>query len=89
MKQKSSHHDRDALTATERYDQGKKVPRYQQNRSLTDYVLVAQAHPSIEHYLRQHVGTWVYSVMTELTETVVLQSIRCGMPLAQVYDRIV
>jgi Uma2 family endonuclease len=73
---------------TEAYDHGKKFLRYQQNLSLTDYVLVAQAYPSIEHYLRQTNGTWLYSVTTELTATVELASIECRLPLAEVYDRI-
>ncbi|HLG16385.1 MAG TPA: Uma2 family endonuclease [Blastocatellia bacterium] len=73
---------------TERYDRGKKFLRYQQNASLTDYVLVAQAYPSIEHYARQANGSWVYSVTTSLTASVTLESIKCELPLAEVYDRI-
>ena len=73
---------------TERYDRGKKFLRYQQNASLTDYVIVAQAYPSIEHYTRQAEGKWVYSVTTDLTASVGLESIACSLPLAEVYDRI-
>ena len=73
---------------TERYDRGKKFLRYQQNPSLTDYVLIAQSYPSVEHYLRQVNGSWVYSVTTALTASVVLGSLECELPLAEVYDRI-
>jgi Uma2 family endonuclease len=73
---------------TERYDRGKKFLRYQQNQSLGDYVLVAQAYPSIEHYSRQPGGNWLYSVTTDLTQAVFIASIECGLPLAEVYDRI-
>ena len=73
---------------TERYDRGKKFLRYQQNASLTDYVLVAQAYPSIEHYSRQANGSWLYSVMTEMTASVALASVDCQLPLAEAYDRI-
>jgi Uma2 family endonuclease len=73
---------------TERYDRGKKFFRYQQNSSLTDYVLVAQAYPSIEHYTRQANDSWLYSVTTELTASVALASLECQLPLAEVYDRI-
>jgi Uma2 family endonuclease len=72
----------------ERYDRGKKFLRYQQNASLTDYVLVAQAYPSVEHYSRQTNGSWLYSVTTELTASVALASLECQLPLAEVYDRI-
>lgn len=74
---------------TERYDRGKKFLRYQQNSSMTDYVMIAQAYPSIEHYARQEDGNWLYSVTTELTASVALGSIECTLPLADVYDRIV
>lgn len=75
--------------ATERYDRGKKFLRYQQNQSLSDYVMIAQAYPSIEHYARQTSGNWVYSVTTELTASVAFESLECRLPLAEVYDRIV
>ncbi|HXU09715.1 MAG TPA: Uma2 family endonuclease [Blastocatellia bacterium] len=73
---------------TERYDRGKKFLRYQQNSSLTDYVMIAQAYPSLEHYARRADGSWLYSVTTELTSSVPLESIECRLPLADVYDRI-
>jgi Uma2 family endonuclease len=73
---------------TERYDRGKKFLRYQQNTTLTDYVLVAQAYPSIEHYSRQANGCWLYSVTTEMTASATLASLDCQLPLAEVYDRI-
>ncbi len=74
---------------TERYDRGKEFLRYQQNASLTDYVMIAQAYPSIEHYARRADGSWLYSVTTELTASVLLESIECRLPLADIYDRIV
>lgn len=74
---------------TERYDRGKKFLRYQQNSSMTDYVMIAQAYPSIEHYARQTNGSWLYSITTDLTASVPLESIECRLPLADVYDRIV
>lgn len=74
---------------TERYDRGKKFLRYQQNSSMTDYVMIAQAYPSIEHYARQANGSWLYSIKTDLAASVALESIECVLPLADVYDRIV
>ena len=73
---------------TERYDRGKKFIRYQQNQSLTDYVLVAQAYPSVEHYARQANGSWVYVAATELSENLEMSSIECRLPLGEIYDRI-
>lgn len=74
---------------TERYDRGKKFHRYQQNTSLTDYVMIAQAYPSVEHYARRADGSWLYSVTTELTESLMLESIESRLLLADIYDRIV
>ncbi|PYP87396.1 MAG: hypothetical protein DMF61_10310 [Blastocatellia bacterium AA13] len=74
--------------STERYDRGKKFMRYQQNQSLTDYVLIAQTYPSIEHYSRQADGRWLYEITNKMDSKVLLGSIECEAPLAEVYDRI-
>ena len=73
---------------TERYDRGRKFLRYQQNASLTDYVLIAQAYPSVERFARQADGSWVYSPNTALTASLSLGTVECNLPLAEVYDRI-
>jgi Uma2 family endonuclease len=75
--------------STERYDRGKKFLRYQQIPSLTDYIMIAQAYPSVEHYARRADGSWLYSVTTEMTASVMLESIECHLSLADIYDRIV
>jgi hypothetical protein len=41
-------------------DRGLKWGGYQRLESLTDYVLVSQAAPRIEHYRRDRARTWVY-----------------------------
>ena len=45
---------------TEQYDRGLKWEGYQRIASLTDYVLVSQTEPRIEHYRRESGGAWVY-----------------------------
>ena len=47
-------------STTEQYDRGLKWEGYQQIASLTDYVLVSQAEPRVEHYRRSADGTWIY-----------------------------
>ena len=47
-------------SSTEQYDRGSKWDGYQRIDSVTDYVLVAQSEPRIEHYRRERDGTWVY-----------------------------
>lgn len=45
---------------TEQYDRGLKWEGYQRIASLTDYVLVSQIEPRVEHYRRSADGTWIY-----------------------------
>jgi Uma2 family endonuclease len=74
---------------TEAYDRGEKFARYQNTKSLTDYILIAQDRPSIEHYARQK-GTrkWVFTIETEMSAEIVIASINSKLKLAAVYDRV-
>jgi Uma2 family endonuclease len=47
--------------STEQYDRGGKWEGYRRVAALTDYLLVSQAKPQIEHYRRASEGTWSYS----------------------------
>jgi Uma2 family endonuclease len=46
--------------STEQYDRGLKWEGYQRMPSLTDYVLVSQSAPRIEHFCREADGKWRY-----------------------------
>lgn len=46
--------------STEQYDGGQKWEGYQRIGTLTDYVLVSQSEPRIEHFCRDSGGTWTY-----------------------------
>lgn len=76
---------------TEAFDRGEKFLRYRTYlESLTDYVVVAQSMPRVEHFTRQPNGKWLIAVSaTDLTESVALSSIDCELRVRQVYDRIV
>jgi len=76
---------------TEAFDRGEKFLRYRTYLdSLTDYVVVAQSMPLVEHFERQPNGQWVIATTaTALSETVALNSIDCALRLSEVYDRIV
>ncbi|MEK6408854.1 MAG: Uma2 family endonuclease [Acidobacteriota bacterium] len=77
--------------STEAFDRGEKFLRYRTHLdSLTDYVVVAQNRPLVEHFARQPNGQWVIAATaTDLSESVVLSSIGCTLRLSEVYDRIV
>jgi Uma2 family endonuclease len=75
--------------STEAFDRGEKFTRLQTwNPTLTDYVLISQDRPQVEHYTRQADGSWSYRRTTGLDASVVIASISCTLRLAEVYERI-
>lgn len=75
--------------STEEFDRDIKFERYDRwNPSLQDYLLVAQNVPKIEHYTRQSDGSWRYRVYRGLTASFTIESIKCGLSLVEVYERI-
>ena len=76
--------------AIEAFDRGEKWARYQTwLPELTDYLLVSQTKPQIDHFHRGVGGEWVYSLVNSLEESLRLNSVGCVLQLADVYDRIV
>jgi Uma2 family endonuclease len=75
---------------TEAFDRGEKFSRFQTwNPTLTDYILVSQKRPEIEHFTRQADGSWSYRRTTGLDASVVIASIECTLKLADVYERVI
>jgi Uma2 family endonuclease len=73
---------------TEAKDRGWKFEQYQTIASLTDYLLVAQETPRIEHYQRQPDGTWIYAAENRLDHGIGIVTIGCELELAEVYDKV-
>ncbi len=72
--------------STEKYDRGEKFRRYRTEiDSLKDYVLVSQDKIGIEHHHREADGTWSSREITGPEGMLVLSSIDCHVPLAEVY----
>ena len=68
-------------------DRGEKFDHYRQSSSLTDYVLIAQDEPAIEHrWLDQ--GGWLSRKYAGLNAEVRLDSIACTLVLSDVYERL-
>jgi len=75
---------------TEAFDRGEKWARYQTwLPELTDYLLVSQTKPRIDHFHRRAGGEWVYSLVNSLEDSLRLDSVGCVLQLTDVYDRIV
>lgn len=74
--------------STESYDRGRKFEMYRTLDSLTDYLLVAQDDPLVEHYARLPDNRWVLAEHKGLDAVVAIASIDCTLPLADIYDKI-
>ena len=76
--------------STEAFDRGEKFLRYQLwNPTLTDYILVSQRTPLIEHSVRQADGAWLTYVRRGLDQVMEIKSINVALDLTRVYDRVV
>ena len=72
---------------TDAFDRGEKFVRYRTwNPTLTDYILVSQDKPQVEHFAKQADGSWLLRVYTALEDTLAIASIGCTLKLADVYD---
>lgn len=73
---------------TQEADKGERFDWYQQINSLSDYLLVFQTKPRIEHFTRKDDGTWKRTVTKGLDAFVTIASIGCTLRLTDIYDRI-
>jgi Uma2 family endonuclease len=74
--------------STEAFDRGKKFKRLQEhNPTLTDYILVSQLEPQIEHFQRQ-ADAWTYQVHEGMESNMPIPSISCTLRFSDVYDRV-
>ena len=75
--------------STEQFDRGTKFMRYRNfNPTLTDYILIAQNEPHVEHNLRLESGEWLLREYDGLDKTFSIDSIRCSISLSELYDRV-
>lgn len=74
--------------STEAFDRGDKFMRYRKIDSLTDYVLVSAEQMSVEHFARQADGTWIFRALDQADQQLVLASVDCEVPLAEIYDKV-
>src|ERR1700733_179016 len=74
--------------STEGYDRGDKPEYYRTLESLSEYLLVAQDKPHVEHYVRQPGGRWLLSDADGLQARIDLPSINCQLAMADIYDKV-
>jgi len=75
---------------TEAFDRGEKFWRYRNfNPSPSDYLVVSQTMPFVEHFTRQKGQQWVIAAsVAELSGWLLIVSIDCTLQLAEIYDRV-
>lgn len=74
--------------STEAYDRGNKFAHYRRVASLSDYVLIAQDQPRVEHFARQNDGGWLLAEASGLEAELPLPSIGCTLALREVYEQV-
>lgn len=75
--------------STAEFDRGDKFDKYERwNPTLTDYILVRQDRPLVEHFTRQPDGKWLLARTAGLAATVDIPSIGVALRLTDVYDRV-
>jgi Uma2 family endonuclease len=75
--------------STERYDQTKKFFRYRKELpDLTDYVLIYQDAPFIEHHEKMPDSRWIHNAADGIEDVLEIFSIGIKLSLKELYDRV-
>ena len=74
--------------STEAYDRGFKSQQYRTIESLEEYALLSQIEPRVEVYRRQGGGHWLLTEGVGLQAICRFESLDCGVPLADIYDKV-
>ena len=75
--------------STEAYDRGDKFRKYRSIPSFCEYLVVSQAEPYIEQYLRLENGDrWQLQTYDQLDQIITLESLKIELPLQEIYRRV-
>ncbi len=69
-------------------DRNKKFDSYLKLESLTDYILVEQNEMRIEHYSKKADNEWRFRILSNETDELILDSVKCKITLAEVYNEV-
>ncbi|MDQ3010424.1 MAG: Uma2 family endonuclease [Acidobacteriota bacterium] len=74
---------------TKDYDRGEKFERYRTwVPTLSEYVVVHQTQPRIEHHQRQPTGQWLLTTIDGLESVLPLPALACSLALQDIYEGI-
>ena len=75
--------------STADYDRTVKFQKYRMgNETLTDYILVSQDKPFVEHFVKQTDNNWIYRSYGDIADVSRIETIECELSLREIYDRI-
>ncbi len=75
--------------STAEYDRTTKFQKYRMgNETLTDYILVSQDKPFIEHFTKEGNGNWLYQSYGAIEDKLKIETIDCELSLREIYDRV-
>ncbi len=74
--------------STEDFDRGTKFGHYRQIPSLTDYLVISQDKPRVEHHWLTDEGLWLLRDVEGLDETLQLASIDRELALGEIYAKV-
>lgn len=75
--------------STEKYDRGTKRRHYAEIESLKEYLIIDQHEAKVELHIRQPDGSLTRSDFVGLEAVVPLASVKCELPLAEIYYNVV
>lgn len=71
------------------YDRTTKFQRYRMgNETLTDYILVSQDKPFVEHFVRLVDNNCIYRSYGDIDDKLYIETIDCELSLREIYDRV-
>ena len=73
--------------STGRYDRGQKFLKYKSLSSFAEYVLIEQDMPMVDVITKKE-DNWIIKTYVGLEDTVVLESIGCEIPMADIYENV-
>ena len=74
--------------STESFDRGDKWLAYEEIPTLTDYVLISQNAPKVEHFTRLGEAEWTYRFLEGVNDVITLERIDCSVVVSDVYEKV-
>ena len=74
--------------STEKYDRNGKFDKYKTLASFKEYVLIRQDKCYVETWFREKPGLWHETIVTEMDQSIYLNSVDCSIPLSKIYKNI-